>query len=71
MDYWESPVASVNTSLSSGDITSLLLHLFLVTKGPTKLSKCSNRSGDILIYLLKYNYYNILHTKFHMYGTGW
>ena len=53
-DCCESPVAryqSVKKILAAGDITSLLLQCFLVTKGPTRLIRCSTLSGDIRRYL--------------------
>ena len=42
---------SVSVSLSAALIASLILVFILVIRGPTKLSKCSKRSGVMRIYL--------------------
>ena len=59
-DCWEFPDAKylkVITSLSAGDIASLLLHFPFETRGPTKERRCSSLSGDILKNLEKTDIY--------------
>ena len=53
-DCWESPVARylrVTINLSASEMTFLDRHGFLAISGPTRVRRCSNLSGDILVYL--------------------
>lgn len=64
---WSSPLAKyrrVKVSLSAALMACLIFVLTLVTKGPTKLSKCSNRSGVVHMYLKRKEFTVTIFSKY-------